>query len=140
MGHRRSLTAFHCAGCLLLWPRARCFVEELALNASSLMVAMKSAPWSLALAVAPAWSAAAPVPSPPLAPAAPPPASAAALPASPAPLPASNAVPERLTIEQAVRVGLARNPQMAASQAAAAAAQRNYRSLASFPTLTRALA
>lgn len=49
---------------------------------------------------------------------------------------------ERLTVEQAVRIGLEQHPQVAAAQAAVAAAERSYRALAAFPslnlTLTRA--
>jgi cobalt-zinc-cadmium efflux system outer membrane protein len=44
-----------------------------------------------------------------------------------------------LGIEQAVQVGLERNPQMAASRAAMASAERNYRSLAAFPPLNLTL-
>jgi outer membrane protein, heavy metal efflux system len=60
-----------------------------------------------------------------------PPATAAATPGS--------ALPERLTVDQAVRSGLERNPQIAAARAASASAERNYRSLASFPSINLAL-
>jgi outer membrane protein TolC len=86
---------------------------------------MNLALWLAGAAAAPAWPAAAPVPAPPAASAPPPPASSVA--------------PERLTAEQAVRIGLARNPQIAASQAAVAAAERTYRSLAAFPSINLAM-
>jgi cobalt-zinc-cadmium efflux system outer membrane protein len=53
---------------------------------------------------------------------------------TPAAAPGS-ALPAHLTVEQAVRTGLDRSPQMAAAQAAVVAAERSYRSLASFPAV-----
>jgi outer membrane protein TolC len=92
---------------------------------------MTSTLWLALPAAAPAWSTAAPDPSPL--------PSTAPSPASAAPAPDSGAGPERLTVEQAVRIGLAHNPQIAASQAAVAAAERNYRSLAAFPSINLAM-
>lgn len=79
---------------------------------------MKSAPWLIVLAVVPSWTTAAPAASP---------------------RPGEPAIPARLAIDQAVAAGLARNPQIAASQAAMASAERNYRSLAAFPSVNLAL-
>jgi outer membrane protein TolC len=45
------------------------------------------------------------------------------------------ALPEPLKVEDAVRIGVARNPQTAAAAAGVASALANYRSLAAFPSL-----
>ncbi|MGC8668023.1 MAG: TolC family protein [Chthonomonadales bacterium] len=41
--------------------------------------------------------------------------------------------PQKISVEQAVRIGLERNPQIAGARAAEAAARANYRSFAAFP-------
>lgn len=47
----------------------------------------------------------------------------------------SDAIPEPLSVEQAVQIGIERNPQTAAGLAGIATAAGNYRSLAAFPPL-----
>jgi outer membrane protein TolC len=47
----------------------------------------------------------------------------------------NTAIPEPLALDEAVRIGLTRNPQTAAGIAGVASAAANYRSLASFPSL-----
>jgi outer membrane protein TolC len=44
-----------------------------------------------------------------------------------------------MTLDQAVKIGLERNPQVTAAVAGAASAERNYRSLAAFPPITLGL-
>jgi hypothetical protein len=53
--------------------------------------------------------------------------------------PPTDAIPDQLTVEQAVQIGLERNPQIAAGSAGLASAAANYRSLAAFPNLTLAV-
>jgi outer membrane protein TolC len=59
------------------------------------------------------------------------PATTVAIP--PATAPAGAALSAPLTLDEAVRIGLERNPQVTAAVAGAAAAERSYRSIAAFP-------
>ncbi|MCA1596574.1 MAG: TolC family protein [Chloroflexi bacterium] len=56
-------------------------------------------------------------------------------PASSAALTGDAAIPQQLTVEDAVRIGLRRNPQITGGAAGVASAGANYRSIAAFPAL-----
>src|SRR5438445_2416162 len=99
-------------------------VKEIVLSASSCSVAAKLWPGLLAVAAAAAWSA---VPAMP------------AQPNRPAAATTGSTVADRLTLDEAVRLGLEHNPQVSAGLAGTAAAERNYRSLAAFPPVNLAL-
>jgi outer membrane protein TolC len=94
-------------------------------RASSWTVSAQLACLLLVLKTAPVWSA---VPSPP----------AATQPVA-APATSGDASSGRLTLDEAVRIGMAQNPQIAAGVAGAASAERNYRSLAAFPPINLGL-
>ena len=53
----------------------------------------------------------------------------------PASAPQNIAIPDPLTVDEAVRIGIARNPQGIAGAAGVASAAANYRSVAAFPSL-----